>query len=107
MREFWYFSTSASADSRLSAAPVIRSTTADSFGPSATVRRREMMGSRTAPLELESGPASRAAGAQNGGGGAHEFRLHKEIAKGGMRRVRRLGLKHHLRIAGQFDDARQ
>jgi hypothetical protein len=32
-------------------------------------------------------PGARAAGAEQGGRRAHEFRLHEEIAEGGMRRV--------------------
>ena len=38
--------------------------------------------------------------------GAHEFRLHEQIAEGGMRLVRGLGREHHFRVTGQFDDAR-
>ena len=47
-----------------------------------------------------------AASAENGGRFGREFRLHEEIAEGGMRRVRRRGREHHLRVTGQFNDAR-
>ena len=48
---------------------------------------------------------SRAAGAENGGSGTHEFRLHEQVAEGGMGRVRSLRREHHLGIARQLDHA--
>ena len=48
-----------------------------------------------------------AAGAENGGGGLGELRLHEEIAEGGMGRVRRRCRQDHFRITGQLDDAGQ
>ena len=46
-----------------------------------------------------------AAGAENGGGLSREFRLDKQVAECGMRRVR-VGLReHHFGVTGQFNDA--
>ena len=44
--------------------------------------------------------------AEQGGGFRRELRVHEEIAEGGMRRVRGGRREHHLRVTGQFNDAR-
>jgi hypothetical protein len=44
-----------------------------------------------------------AAGAENGGRFAREFRLHEEIAERRMRRVRVLLGEHHFRVTRQFN----